>query len=433
MSHSPASGIPGKRKLFTDQNFTSTNPPSAISPSQGGSVVAPKPSAKGGNSRGGSAEPGNRSAPAAVSNNSEFGGSNERGAAAAAAAQARPRTTSPNPNRKHIEGDETDPFAHALNVIRRNTKDSGRPLIKACILFNEFAKKKTGRTNENCDSLLTAILEALADGRKVDGKDTTTHLDSLAEKLQGKYGDAFSNESMERYRAALAEAIVSASRDPNFLAPWGRDTEAPDSTKPFTKEWRKKIEKRAYFSADDLAAKVISGITSSHVGNFFMVTRAVKNIGEVTAAIKSAQARLAAEKPLFNALCNYLLTHDRPEITEANANILLSAMTKPFFRRGTNAETGKMESSFVIPKTAPFMKGADKVTWQKKDPKTGGAVGETKRFGSEGDFFVVLLQDRRHLLDLVFPKEKQERAANPNHAVIGMMAEVLSQDEKKEE
>lgn len=435
MNNSP--GIPGRKRVFANSFATSAE-------GQQGEAPAPAPQGKRppGGKRGASSEAGARGSgsdsdlaapkPRTASNASNNGGSR----AAASKPETRPRSISPNGDRQRIVGDDVDQYAHMLNVIRRNTKDSGRPLIKACLLLNDFAKKKTGNTNENCDAMLAAILEALADGRKVDGKDTTTHLDSLAEKLQAKHGDAFSNERIAEFRAALAEAIKSASRDQLFLAPWVRDAEAADPSKPFTKEMRKKIEKRAYFSAEELADKLIGGITPSHASNFFMVSRKVKNMTHISGAIRAARDKLGAEKPIFVALCNYLLSHEGPEITEANANVILSAMTKPYFRRGTNADTGKMESSFVIPTTAPFMEGAGNVTWQKKD-KEGKAVGEVLRFAKEGSgnatHVVVLLQDRRHLLDLIFPKDQNERPANPKHAVIGMLGEMVSQDEKKEE
>ena len=341
------------------------------------------------------------------------------------AAQAR----SSSQERERIVADESDGCAHALNVIRRNLDDKGRPLIKICILLNEFSKKKTGRTNEHCDQMLSAILESLADGRKVDGKDTAGHIDNIAEKLQEKFGDEFSNERMEAYRAALADAIIVAARDHDgLLVPWGRDQEAADPAKNFTRDWRKKPENRTYFSAAELADKIIGGVTKTKVADAFMVTRKVRNMQQVTDAIRRMREKVGATKPIFKQLAGYLLTHERAEITENNANAFLSAMTKDYFVRGTNAETGKMQSSFYIPKSVPFMAGAGNVTWHKKEG--GKDVGDAIHFEQDGDKWVVRLEHRRHLLDLVFPKEANAKPASPAGAAIGLLAEMVKADEK---
>jgi len=276
------------------------------------------------------------------------------------------------------------------------------------------------------------MLEALAEGRKVDGKDTASHVDGIAEKLFEKHGEAFSNDNMEAYRAALTDAILRvATHNRDLIQPWGRDPEALDTEKNFTRDWRKKAEKRSYFSAAELADKIIGGVTKTKVDSAFMVTRRARDMKQVTGAISRMKDRLQDTKPIFGHLCTYLLEHDKVEITEDNANVLLSAMTKAYFVRGTNAETGKMESSFVIPRNVPFMAGAGNVTWQKKD-KQGKNTGETLRFKTEGDNFVVLLQDRRHLLDLVFPKLEKAVPAAPASAALGLLTEMVKNDEKAE-
>lgn len=357
-------------------------------------------------------------------------GSSQKGKAAPAAAKAVPqRARSESP--KRIEGDDSDMFAHALNVIRRNTKDTGRPLVKICLLLNEFAKKKTGRTNENCDEMLAAVLEALADGRKVDGKDTTTHMGSVFEKLQaGEHGDEFSNDRMAAYRAALADAILHAPA--GLLAPWVRDDEAPDTNKNFTRDSRKGADKRTYFSAAELADKIIGGITKTKVESAFMVTRRARDAKHVTEAIRRMGDHFAKSKPIFAALCKYVISRPTLDITENNANLLLSAMTKSYFKRvdAEDSDTGKMQSLFVIPKNLPFMAGAAALTWHKKD-KAGNQIGDAIRFKHEGDNLVVPLEHRRHLLDLVFPKEANAHVASPGGAALSLLAEMVSDDKKE--
>src|SRR5688572_11631166 len=137
--------------------MTSTTPRADTTPLSGAGVQGARNRFGGPRVASGSSPSASSSAPAARAGGSPTNSPSRRGQSSDPNTPRNTPSTHTNPNRaledraqparEHIESNETDGCSKALNVIRRNLKDKGRPLIKMTMLLNEFAKKKTGRTN----------------------------------------------------------------------------------------------------------------------------------------------------------------------------------------------------------------------------------------------------------------------------------------------
>lgn len=324
---------------------------------------------------------------------------------------------------------ESQPLDDALTIIRRTSSDKALPLVLSLLRMEEFYKKHTGRPSDHVSALLNNVLQAVSQGRKVEGEDATSHLDHLAKKLEGVDG----NGALLTLRAFLVAEI--------------RNPANAEVIKPYVQEGlgfkNENKPKSQFVTAEDLADGLLSKVTTHSIKRFFVIKHkyaspAMERI--LFDAIKTSAEATKASHPGFPAVCTYLLANQRMGLTEANAEQIITAALKPYYKsekRQSYTEAGAPEFNAdgtpklkiaifaSVPANTELGRAFASVKWT--DKKTNTEKSFTRANGN----IEAMSWDRSHVINHFFPElaADVQRPATPIDAGIAVFCKIA--DSKK--